>query len=529
MASQKIALIVGGGPAGLTAAYELATRSDIKPVVFEADDQVGGISKTITYKGNRIDIGGHRFFSKSDRVMDWWARMMPLERGGAGKGPLTISYQNQHRDVDVAGAGADPETEDEVMLVRSRVSRILFGRKFYSYPIKFSWQTFANLGLSQTVGIILSYAKARLSPIRPELTLRDYIINRFGVTLYDTFFKNYTEKVWGVPCEEIPADWGAQRIKGVSISALVAHVLKKVRPGRRDLSQKDMETSLIERFLYPKLGPGQLWEIVARKVEDNGGEVHMNTCVTGVHHEEGRITALDIRQPDGGTETIRGDLIFSSMPVQELVRGWQPAAPETVQSVSDGLTYRDFITVGVLLKRLTLAGGVDAASLADKVPDNWIYIQEPDVQVGRLQIFNNWSPYLVADPDTIWIGLEYFVNESDDFWSMHDDQIKAFAISELEALGVAAQGDVLDSVVARTKKAYPAYFGTYDRFHVIRDYVSTFDNLYCVGRNGMHRYNNQDHSILSAMVAVDGIIAGEDTRDAMWNINTEQEYHEKKS
>ncbi|MFD1343075.1 NAD(P)/FAD-dependent oxidoreductase [Litorisediminicola beolgyonensis] len=527
--TQRTALIIGGGPAGLTAAYELATRTDIKPIVFEADIQVGGISKTVNYKGNRIDIGGHRFFSKSDRVMDWWAEILPLEKAASDeKNAITLTYHNRQHQIDAPEIGADPETTDEVMLVRSRVSRILYGRKFYDYPIKFSLQTLSNLGLGRSMKIFASYGKARLAPIKPEKSLRDFIINRFGHELYATFFRDYTEKVWGVPCEDIPADWGAQRIKGVSITGLIKHMLKKLKPSVGDVKQKDVETSLIERFLYPKHGPGQLWETVARKVEEQGGEVRMETRVTGIHHDGGKITAIDIETPEGTQERIEGDLIFSSMPVQELIHGWEPPAPEPVRAVSDGLTYRDFITVGVLLRRLKLGGGTSAAELARKVPDNWIYIQEPDVKVGRLQVFNNWSPYLVADPDTIWVGLEYFVNEGDDFWTMDDAKMQAFALEELVKLGVCDAGDHLDSVVVRTKKAYPAYFGTYDRFDEIRDYVMQFDNFYCVGRNGMHRYNNQDHSILSAMVAVDGLEAGRDTRAEMWEINTEEEYHESK-
>lgn len=526
MPQSRTALIIGGGPAGLTAAYELTQRTDIRPIIFEADAQVGGISRTVNYKGNRIDIGGHRFFSKSDRVMDWWAEILPLEKTQGED--LTISYQSKSRTIGGVAGGADPDRDDEVMLVRSRVSRILFGRKFYSYPIKFSRQTFANLGAAKTLRIMASYAKARLRPIRPEVNLRDFIINRFGKTLYETFFKNYTEKVWGVPCEQIPADWGAQRIKGVSITALIRHAAKKLDPRRRDVAQKDVETSLIERFLYPKHGPGQLWEVVARKIEEAGGTVHLNTSVTGVNHSDGRIVSIEVRHADGRVETIAGDMVFSSMPVLDLIAGWNPPAPKAVQSVSDGLTYRDFVTVGVLLRRLALGQGVAPHELADKVPDNWIYVQEPDVKVGRLQIFNNWSPYLVADPDTIWIGLEYFVNETDDFWSMPEGEMIEFAKRELAELGIADVNDVIDATVVHTKKAYPAYFGTYDRFDTIRDYVSQFANLYCVGRNGMHRYNNQDHSILTAMVAVDGLEQGRDMRHEMWEINTEEEYHEQK-
>lgn len=526
---KKIALIVGAGPAGLTAAYELIKRTDIIPVIFEADSQVGGISRTVNYKGNRIDIGGHRFFSKSDRVMDWWAEILPLQAGAVESGgQLTISYQNKQRKIDAPQTEADPELTDEVMLVRSRVSRILFGGKFYDYPIKFAPKTFANLGLLRTLTIFCSYGKARLAPIRPETTLQDFIVNRFGRALYESFFKNYTEKVWGVPCREIPADWGAQRIKGVSISGLIRHGLRKLRPRKASLSQKDVETSLIEQFLYPKHGPGQLWETVGRKIEKGGGKLHFRHRVLGVHHLNGKVTALDVQDETGKISRVEGDMVFSSMPVQELITGWQPAAPKAVQEVSSGLTYRDFITVGVVLKRVRLGQGATADTLAERLPDNWIYVQEPDVKVGRLQIFNNWSPYLVADPKTIWLGLEYFVNDTDSFWSKPDEKIIEFAMDELQQLGVSDPEDLLDAVVVRTQKAYPAYFGSYDRFDVIRDYVMEFDNLYCVGRNGMHRYNNQDHSILTAMVAVDGIAAGQDLREATWAVNTEQEYHEDK-
>lgn len=524
--SPKYAIIIGAGPAGLTAAYELATRTDIKPIVFEADTQVGGISRTVNYKGNRIDIGGHRFFSKSDRVMDWWADMMPLQAGAGPGDTITVSYQNQEHDIAATG-GANPDETDEVMLVRNRVSRIFYLRKFFDYPIKFNGQTLRNLGLVRSVKIISSYARARLVPVRPERSLRDFIINRFGSELYETFFKDYTEKVWGVPCEDIPADWGAQRIKGVSISGLIRHMFRKLKPGQGSLRQKDVETSLIEQFLYPKHGPGQLWEVVARKVTESGGEIFLNSRVTAVHHDGKDITGVTVDGPEGVQE-IDADMVFSSMPIQELIKGWSPEAPKQVQDVADGLPYRDFLTVGVLLKRLELEGGVTAAELAEKMPDNWIYIQEPDVKVGRLQIFNNWSPYLVADPDSIWIGMEYFLNEHDAFWTMPEAEMAAFGIAELEKLGIADPVNVLDQVVVRTPKAYPAYFGTYDHFDVVQEYVTQFDNLYCVGRNGMHRYNNQDHSILVSMIAVDGIVSGQDTRNELWQVNTEQSYHEEK-
>ncbi len=524
----KTAIIIGAGPAGLTAAYELATRTDIRPVVFEADGQVGGISRTVNYKGNRIDIGGHRFFSKSTRVMDWWQAMLPFQAVAADGETVRLSYQNRTADMPRPAAGPDPETADEVMLVRSRVSRILYGRKFFDYPIKFSLGTLRKLGLIRTMRVGASYLKAQIFPIRPEVSLRDFIVNRFGHELYATFFENYTQKVWGVPCEEIPAEWGAQRIKGLSILALLKNALKSFRGNSGSIAQKDTETSLIERFLYPKHGPGQLWEKVARLVEERGGEVHLRSRVVALHARGGRIQAVEVEGPDGDRRRIKGDLVFSSMPVKQLVAGLSPSAPPRVAELAAGLPYRDFLTVGVLLDRLALGGGTAAAELAERVPDNWIYVQEPDVMVGRIQVFNNWSPYLVADPGKIWIGLEYFVNQGDLHWSMPDAEMIALAVAELETLGFAASDAVADAVVVRTEKAYPAYFGTYEQFGEVRDYLSRFDNLYLVGRNGMHRYNNQDHSMLTAMVAVDGIAEGRDTRAELWQINTEQEYHEEK-
>jgi protoporphyrinogen oxidase len=364
-------------------------------------------------------------------------------------------------------------------------------------------------------------------PITPEVTLRDFIINRFGRELYATFFERYTEKVWGIPCEDIPADWGAQRIKGVSIKALLMNVLRKLKPTRKDISQKDTETSLIERFLYPKLGPGQLWEVVARKVQEKGGELHMQARVVGVEHANGRITSVIVEQ-NGKKERIEANFLFSSMPLQGLIKGWSPAAPAPIRAVSNGLVYRDFLTVGLLLDEINIGQKSKAAELRKNIPDNWVYIQDDDVKVGRLQIFNNWSPYLVADPDTIWMGLEYFVNEGDDLWSKPDDEMIAFGMAEMEKLGVAQGRDLRDAVVVRTKKAYPAYFGTYDQLDQLQDYAKTFDNLFCVGRNGMHRYNNQDHSMLTAMVAVDGLVEKRNVMDELWLINTEDEYHESK-
>jgi len=526
MRSAKRAVIIGAGPAGLTAAYELLTRANIEPIVLEKSDMTGGLSRTVVYKGNRIDIGGHRFFSKSDRVMKWWAAMMPLQKGAASS---DIQYHGMQTRVQVNGTAktANPDESDVVMLLRERKSRIYFLRSFFEYPIRLSRDTLAKLGLVRTIRIGLSYLKSAMLPRREEKTLEDFLINRFGKELYRTFFESYTEKVWGVPCTRIDAAWGAQRIKGLSLSKTLLHAVRKfLRPKKQtDIAQKETETSLIEKFLYPKLGPGQMWQEAARRVTEMGGSLLYSRRVDGVITENGRVVAIRAtNMATGEAEEFQGDYFFSTMPVKELIRGMSPEPPANVREVADGLIYRDFLTVGLLVKRLKVKEeGQMGRTL---IRDNWIYIQEPDVQVGRLQIFNNWSPYMVADPDTVWLGLEYFCNESDRLWSMTDADLIRLGREELDRIGIIDSADVLDGTVIRMEKTYPAYFGAYDRFDEIRNYVDGIENLFLLGRNGMHRYNNQDHSMLTAMVAVDNILAGETGKANLWEINTEQEYHE---
>jgi len=515
----RIAVIIGAGPAGLTAAWELLERTDIRPIVLEAGDDVGGISRTVEFEGNRMDIGGHRFISKSDRVMGWWRNVLPLQ--GSPEGGLEITYQNKRRWVELPKDGPDPDTVDDVMLVRRRVSRILFRGKFFDYPLSLNLTTLRNLGFVATLRIGVSFLKARLLPVRPEITLEDFVVNRFGRELYATFFRDYTEKVWGVPCGEISAEWGAQRIKGLSLTGLVKHAVSALWR-KSSVEQKSIETSLIEQFLYPKHGPGHMWRRVTEMVIDKGGEVRFGTCVAGIEHQGGRVTA--VRLADGGK--VAADYVFSTMAVRDLIAGFEPKGPAAVHEVAEGLIYRDFVTVGVLLDRIELGGGATGADLADRVPDNWIYIQEPGVKVGRLQIFNNWSPYMVADPMKIWIGLEYFCDEGDDLWRLEDEAMGTLAAAELAEIGIARPDAVLATKVIRVPKTYPAYFGSYDRFHLIRDFLDGFENLFPLGRNGMHRYNNQDHSMLTAMVAVDNIVAGVHDPDALWSVNAEAEYHE---
>lgn len=522
--ARQRAVIVGAGPAGLTAAYELLTRTDIVPIVLEKSEYMGGISRTVNYKGNRIDIGGHRFFSKSDRVMQWWLKILPMQ--ATGEASTQITYQRQTSSIPAPAQTADPHREDRVMLVRSRKSRIYFMRQFFSYPITLSGDTIRKLGIWKTMRIGFSYLRSLVFPIRNEKNLEEFFINRFGRELYLTFFKSYTEKVWGIECKEISAEWGAQRIKGLSIYKTITHVLKKlVQRQKKDISQKDVETSLIEQFLYPKFGPGQMWEEVAERIRTQGGEILTHWSVEGIEHTEGeRVSAVLARHTQTGeSRRFEGDYFFSTMPVKELVAAMNPPAPGSVREISDGLVYRDFITVGVLCNRIKLqekSGGL--------VKDNWIYIQEPDVLVGRLQVFNNWSPFMVSDPNKVWIGLEYFCNDTDALWKKNDEEMIALAKSELAAMNILEPEDVADATVIRMPKTYPAYFGSYDRFPEVIAWANGFENLFLVGRNGMHKYNNQDHSMLTAMTAVDNIIGNVRSRDNLWALNTEQEYHEER-
>lgn len=523
--TQKTAIIIGAGPAGLTAAYELLEKTDIKPIIFEMTTDIGGISKTVNYKGNRIDIGGHRFFSKSDRVMKWWENIMPLQ-GAPSRDDLILG-----REVTLSekSPSPDPEKSDVVMLVRNRLSRIYFLRSFFDYPISLKLSTFNNLGLIRIVKIGLSYAKARAFPIREEKSLEDFFINRFGRELYYTFFKDYTEKVWGVPCNNIKPDWGAQRIKGLSVTKTILHAIKSILNKDKTVGQKSVETSLIDMFMYPKLGPGQLWEEVARIVESKGGIINFNSELVGLSLEDNAIIQATIKNGvSGENTTLNGDYFFSSMPVKQLIKSMNLKDHKEVNEVAAGLTYRDFLTIGLLMKKLQIKNETNIKSINNIVPDNWIYIQEQEVKLGRLQIFNNWSPYMVKDPDTVWIGLEYFCNEGDEIWSMPDERLIEFGISELSGIDIISKNDVLDSTVIRMPKAYPAYFGTYDNFDKIKEFVDKIQNLFLIGRNGMHRYNNSDHSMLTAMVAVENIINGTNNKDNIWNVNAEEDYHEEK-
>lgn len=520
MGKRKTAVVIGAGPAGLTAAYELLQRTNIKPIVLERDAQyVGGISRTVNYKGNRIDIGGHRFFSKSDRVMRWWAEMLPI-KFEVGEG-TDITYQRTSRALTQGLRRAKHGDMDEVMEIRPRKTRILYRGEFFAYPVELSFDTLRKLGFVKVAKIGLTYLRTALFPRKPEKTLEDFFINRFGNELYETFFRSYTEKVWGVPCDQLSAEWGAQRVKGLSIKKAIAHALSKMfRLG--PLSGKRVETSLIEQFLYPAYGPGFMWEKVAKKICEQGGEVRMGVDVVGVTHEDGRVVSVDARDRSGKKETITTDYIFSTTDIRTLALMFDPAPPESILKIAEGLEYRDFITVGLLLDHPpTEFGGVSLA-------DTWMYVHEPGVEVGRVQFFHNWTPHLVADPARGWVGLEYFCTEGDTLQQKSDAELLAQAEEEMKRIGLLGGNAVIDGTVLRQPKAYPVYLGAYDRFPIVREYFDRFENLFLVGRNGMHRYNNQDHSMLAAMTAVDGIATGTVDKEAIWSVNTEEDYHEEK-
>lgn len=510
----ETAIIIGAGPAGLTAAYTLLTETAVVPIILEADDTVGGISRTVSYHGNRMDLGGHRFFTKNEEVQSLWERLMPLQ------GAPALDDRLLGRDKSLAPGGPDPEKNDRVMLVRDRVSRIYFSKKFFDYPISMKWQTVRNLGLLRTMHAGLGYVRSALFK-RKERTLKDFMINRFGTPLYRMFFESYNEKLWGRNPAEIAPDWGAQRIKGLSLRKAVAEMVRSALGLQK---RGAVETSLIEQFSYPKYGPGQLYEAMADEIVRRGGQILFGKSVTKLFTENGRVTAVETA--DGCRYA--GDVVFSSMPIKDLVAGLDGPVPESVREVAAGLPYRDFITVGLLVDRLRLQNETNRKTLGNIVPDCWIYVQERDVLMGRIQIFNNWSPYLVQDPvHTVWLGLEYFCAEGDALWSMSEQEMIRLGETELVRMGIIEPGAVRDGVRFRVKKAYPAYFDTYSRFDTVRTYLNGIENLYCIGRNGQHRYNNMDHSMLTAIEAVRAYRNGTG-KDAVWNVNTEESYHEVK-
>ncbi|MEO0288247.1 MAG: NAD(P)/FAD-dependent oxidoreductase [candidate division WOR-3 bacterium] len=521
----KIIVIGGGGPAGLTAAYLFSKNKNYQVILFEKSNILGGIAKTYNYNGNRIDLGGHRFFSKSSWVMDFWTSIFPIQTERS-KDQIIL---NQTIDLKKGEKVVDPEKEDNLFLVRNRLSRIFYGRKFYTYPVSLSFETLKNLGISKSFKIGLDYLKVKFKPIKEEKNLEDFFINRFGFELYDTFFKDYTEKVWGVSCKDIEASWGRQRVKGLDIGKAIVHAITKNFKSK-NIDQKEVETSLIEKFLYPKYGPGQFWEELGNLVEKNGGRIEKNKKIVGVVLKDNRVTSIKIEDKNKKIEKIDCDYFISTLPIKDLFEGIEgDSIPDDVKNVALNLQYRDFFTVGVLLKKLLLENKTKIKTVNNIIPDNWIYIQEKDVKVGRAQIFNNWSPYLVKDLSSVWMGLEYFANTSDWIWNLDDDLLKNFSYEEMEKIGFFKKEDVLDSIILREEKAYPAYFGVYKNFDIVKNYSDKIENLFLIGRNGMHRYNNMDHSMLSAKECYEIITGNKKSKETIWNVNAEESYHETKS
>ncbi len=513
----KKALVIGGGPAGLTAAYELLKQiEDIEVVVFEESDQFGGIAKTVNYKGNRMDMGGHRFFSKIPEVNEWWDRLLPMQ-GAPAYDDIVLN-----RTIPLTQGGPDPQTEDRVMLTRRRVSRIYFNDKFYDYPISLKGETFRNFGMLTTLKVGFSYLFSVFRKL-PEDNLENFYINRFGRKLYSMFFEYYTENLWGRHPSEIDASWGAQRTKGLSIFAIIKDVFGKIFK----VKNRKVETSLIEEFKYPKLGPGQLWEVTAAEIEKMGGTIYKNAKVTKIHKNESNLLTGLTYVKDGQEYTMDGDYIISSMPVKDLVAGMNDV-PADEARIAAGLPYRDYMTLGVLVPKLNLINKTELKTISDIVPDCWVYVQDRRVKLGRFQIYNNWSPYMIRDlENTVWIGLEYFVYEGDEFWNMTEEEFSRLGIREMIQLGlIDSEEDVIDTHMEKVKKAYPAYFDTYSEMDRLTDWLKSIENLYCVGRNGQHRYNNIDHSMVTSFETVKNIRNGVKNKDNIWSVNTEQEYHE---
>jgi protoporphyrinogen oxidase len=456
--------VAGGGPAGLTAAYMLARRG-VRPHVFEKHSIVGGISRTEQYKGYRYDIGGHRFYTKVAEVERFWHEIL---------GPEFVE--------------------------RPRLSRIYYNSRFYNYPLNIL-NTLLNLGPVESARILLSYLKAHLAPKGAEETFEQWVTNRFGRRLFQTFFKTYTEKVWGIPCSEIRADWAAQRIKGLSLTVAVMNALFKVNNTK----------TLIEKFHYPVLGPGQMWERCQQRIEELDGAVELNTDVVRIYHEHGRVTAVRIRCGDE-ERVVSCDHFISSMPLSELIFKLDPPPPPAILDAARGFNYRAIIVVGLIVNQ------------ARAFPDNWIYIHSPEARVGRIQNFGNWSADLVPNTTHTSLGMEYFCDEGDDLWTMSDADLVALARREIDTLGLARADLVEDGMVIRQPKAYPVYDGTYrDHVETVREYLKGFGNLQTIGRNGMHRYNNQDHSMLTGMLAVENIFGA---AHDLWEVNTERSYYE---
>lgn len=509
MIPKKI-VIIGAGPAGLTAAYELAKSQKYSICILEAEHSVGGISKTVRHQDNLIDIGGHRFFSHSKKVLDWWLQFLPIVDTTSH---MEISYHQERQSLDEVIL----QKSEEAMLIRSRKSRIYFKKQLIDYPLKLNLRLLIALGLGSSARIMLGILRSRISPMKEVKNLEEFFINNFGKELYEIFFKEYTEKVWGKPCTELSADWGKQRIKTLKIRDIVLHsVLKWVMPQRKFKSQA---RTLTEKFLYPSKGPGMLWEKVADECQKMGVTLTKGSKVDGLHFQDNLVKSVSYSCHENLPQEMECDAIFSTMPINDLIRSMQTDIPSAVVSVSQSLEYRDFIIVGLELRELEL--------LPEKgkkmVEDNWLYIQDTGVKVGRLQLFNNWSPFMTTG-DHAWIGAEYFCKKGDEVWSMTDEALVDFALSELDSIGILSKHNFVSGKVVKCPKAYPSYTGSYNQLHLVQDFLESIPNLFLMGRNGLHKYNNQDHSMLTAFKAVELFEKNSNSKEEIWAIHSDDEY-----
>ncbi len=521
---KKRVVIIGAGPAGLTAGYYLLKHSDqYEVVILEQDNLVGGISKTVEFSGYRIDTGIHRFFTKNDEVEQIWEECLPLQ-GSPAYDDILLD-----RKKTFAQGGPDPEKDDKTMLIKDRITKIYYGRKFYDYPVHLNMTTICNMGFFTLIKATFSYFKACIFPL-PNTSLENFYINRFGRVLYGMFFESYTEKVWGVHPSEISADWGSQRVKGLSIRTVLKDVFKRFLHLK---SNQNSETSLIESFIYPKLGAGYVYEEMAHRICQMGGKVILGAKVSTICGESKKISRI-VYQKDGKEISLKTDVCISSMPICYLFSQMKGIEiPHRIYQIATKLPYREFMSVGLVLDQIHLENHEKIKTIHDVVPYSWIYVQEPDVKMGRIQIFNNWSPYLFKDKteiqDKVMISLEYFCSCHDQYWKMSDQEFIDFAIDEAIRLKIIdGREHVLESVRIKVDKAYPAYFGTYDKMDKVVDFLNHIPNLYCIGRNGQHRYNNMDHSMLTGIETAKHILDPSLDKKMIWEVNTEKDYHEEK-
>ena len=513
-------VIIGAGPAGVSAAFELS-KKEMQVHLVEKENYIGGISATLDFAGNKIDLGPHRFFTKSDRVQKLWESVLPLQ----GKPTIDDIELEHHLPFSPLPDAPDPEIEDDVLLKRPRLTHIYYRKKFFDYPVNLSLNTIIGLGLVNMTMIGFSYLRSLLFK-REQISLEDFFINRFGTRLYETFFKDYTEKLWGINCKDIPAEWGAQRVKGISIARIIKDILGKLLLGKKF---KTNQTSLIEAFYYPKSGAGQMYEKMAKLAQKNGAVISLNTNVESINIENKHIKSITISR-NGKTEEISGDNFLSSMPIRELITKINGEVPQNVLSVAENLPYRNVRLAAFLLNKLSIKNTTKIKTYNDLIPDVWIYIQEKGIKAGRMEIINNFSPYLVKNNrNQVCVTVEYFCSDNDELWTQNDEDFLKMAFVELVKINIAKPEDFMEQKSYKIEKAYPAYFGSYKNFEIVKDFINSVENLYPIGRNGMHKYNNMDHSILTALETVDCILSSNGNKSAIWDVNTEQSYHEIKT